>query len=509
MAITVLTLDELRTAALAKLRILFPTRSTHSEALLGKIADALAGLIWSLHDRVQRADWDATPQSKSTYDALALWAYNYGISDGTATGFGPLGATEALGLTVLVSGTPATVVWNGAGDAPTLVAADGETLFEMTAAATIGVGGTVSITVNATTAGTAGNLAVDDALTFTSTIPGVTSTAVVTAEATTEGVDKETKEALLDRLLNRLQFPPKGGTQNDWDVWCTQAETLARIGTVYGYARRYGTGTVDEVVTYSGSGTGRQVTAGDITIIEDFLDTVRPVTVEGRRVLTPYMPGSYGLSLRTRITAYPDADFDWSSNTLGLTVAAYAAGPPAVLTISADAPADLVAAIDAGLEPRLQVIATGGSVIPVQVRVTAYGGGGNRDLTLENPLPTGWVAPTVGDAVYSGGPAVEIIAQDQLDYVDALGPSRESGYANPDDAWNDAVETAQLARIALDAVDDSDEPLAKNIVKVAGVPQVTILAYGDIAPTTNDYQTADDLINAPECAYCAHIAVTD
>lgn len=508
MSVTVLTLSELQTAALAKLRILFPTRSTHSESLLGKWAAALAGVIWSLHDKVQQVDWDATPQDSSTYEALALWAYDLGIGDGTASGFGPLGATEALGLTVLVSGTPATVVWNGVAPAPTLVAADGVTLFEMTAAATIGGGGTVSTVINATTAGTAGNLDVGDVVTFVSTIPGVTSATSVTVAATTAGTDAETKAALLDRILNRLQLPPKGGTQNDWDVWCTEAETLAQIGRVHGYARRNGTGTVDEVVTLSASGTGRQVSAGDRTIIGTYLDTVRPVCVEGRRVLTPTMPAGNALTLRTRIIAYPVGSFDWASTTLGLTVAVWAAGPPAVLTLSADAPADLVAAVAAASEPRLQVIETGGSVVPTLVKVTAIGGAGNRELTLENPLPTGFIAPTVGDAVYSGGDAVVPIATAQLAHVDSLGPSRSSGYANPDDAWNDLVSTEQLAHIALDTVDGSGNALAKNIVKIANVPQVTI-KVGVGAPSTTDYQTGDTLSAAPECAYCVHVAVTD
>jgi len=221
------------------------------------------------------------------------------------------------------------------------------------------------------------------------------------------------------------------------------------------------------------------------------------------------MPAANGLTTRTRIVPYPAGAFEWDDTSGGpFTVDTWVAGPPATLKLNTLAPASLKNAIDAGLKPRLQVVSTSANPVNGLVRATAWvDGGGKTTLTLENPLPSDFVAPIVGDAVHAGGPAVIPVATAQLAYVNGLGPSRASGYADPNDAWNDTVETEQLARIALDAADGSGNPLAKNIVKTAGVPQVTI-AVGGGAPSTNDYVTGDDGVNAPECAFAVHVIVT-
>ena len=110
----VLTLSELQTNARASIRSRFPTRSLHDEAWLAKMANALAGLLWSLHDKVQQTGWNSPPQERAEYDALALWAYTLGLSNG-ASGYGASQATAARGLSVSLTGSASGVVWNGAG----------------------------------------------------------------------------------------------------------------------------------------------------------------------------------------------------------------------------------------------------------------------------------------------------------------------------------------------------------------------------------------------------------
>src|SRR5439155_9872000 len=126
--------------------------------------------------------------------------------------------------------------------------------------------------------------------------------------------------------------------------------------------------------------------------------------------------------------------WDWDDTAATYKVDTYAAGHPSTLKLDQLAPASLKTAIDAfkagsGAAPRIHVEATGGPVIPVLARCKDWSdGGGKTTLTLEDPLPVGWVGPSAGDVVHAGGPLATPIATALLAYVDALGPSRADGY---------------------------------------------------------------------------------
>jgi hypothetical protein len=499
----------LEAAQLASYANRFPGKDVSTESFLGKLSRAEAQGLWTYEQRLLRISLDSVPNSQSTYARLSDWAAAIGLSDG-AGGFGPLKATTATGLTGQANGT------NGATIHTTdiLTAPDGVTQFAPTANVTLGFFG-ATLTVNAITAGTAGNLGAGSVLTFVSPPLGVAATVTVTQGAT-NGTDQESAQALLARIDARLQNPPKGGAQSDWNGW-PQAAVTSALRT-YGYAKRNGTGTVDEVMTYAGaSGSARLVSAGDLAKIATYVDSVRPVTVAGRRLLAPTTPHS--LTLHTRIIATAAGAFDWSSAGLTLTVSAFSPGTgfggSDQLTLNTDAPTSLQIAIAAyvagtGPAPRIQIVATGGSVIPVQVQAIRYAqvAGPAAKLDLVTTGVAGWIAPTIGNGVFSGGPAVNAIASAQLAYVDGLGPSRVSGYADPNDAWQDTVEIAQLMGIATSTVDASGNKLAKNIVFSGTTPQVTI-AIDAGAAATSDYATSDTISSAPEIAVCAHVVVTD
>lgn len=515
MAFTPDTPATIEQAQLASYANRFAGRDTGSESFLGKLARAEAQGLWSFQTKLQRISLDSVPNAQTTYARLADWATAIGLPDG-AGGYGPLKATAATGLVGTATGTNGSTIPQGT----QLVAADGTTLFATTDnPATIPIAGFTSIHFNATTAGTAGNLQTPATLTFVSPPAGINALVTLT-QGTSNGTDQESLAALFARIQARMQNPPKGGTQADWDFWALAEAVLLTIARSYGYARRNGTGTVDEVVVYApnalGTGASRQVSGGDLTTIATYIDTVRPVTVEGRRMLTPTLVS--GLTLRSRIVATAIGAFDWSSNTLGFTVNAYSVGTGTgggdQVTLSADAPADLQAAIAAGSQPRVQIVSThsGANIVTLQARAVAYtqvaGPKAKLDLLLADVQQQGWSTPNNGDAVYSGGPATAAIAAAQLAYVNGLGPSRASGFADPGDSWQDTVETAQLARIALETVDASGRAYAQNIVKIAGVPQVTI-AIGAGSPSTNDYVTADNGSTPPEIAFATHVVVTD
>ncbi len=510
----------LETAQLASYANRFTGKDTTTESFLGKLARAEAQGLWSYEKKLQRISLDTVPNAQSTYARLSDWATVLALPNG-AGGTGPLVATPATGGVGTATGANGATVPNNA----PIIAPDGSTVgVIVNGPYSVGAGLTVSVDFNFTTPGSAGNLSLPAVVTFISPPSGLQATIAVN-QAPAGGTDQESATALLARIWSRLQDPPKGGTQHDWDTW--SGDPVTAVNRVYGYARRSGTGTIDEVVTYApnalGTGPSRRVTSTDLSTIGAFLDTVRPVAVEGRNILTPYMPTANALTIRTRIVAYPAGAFDWSSNALGLTVSAYSTGTGTgggdQVTLSQDAGADLQAAIAAYVAgnapaPRIQLVSSAANapIVPLQVRAILYtqvaGPLAKLDLLAADVAQPGYVAPNTGDAVYAGGAAPTIIASAQLAYVNALGPSRISGFADPNDAWNDSVETEQLSRIALDAVDGSGNPLAKNTVKVAGVPQV-LIAVGSNAATTNDYQTLDDGNNPPECANAVHVVVTD
>lgn len=495
MAVTVLTLDELRVNAKAAIRGKFPTRSAHDEAWLTKQANALAGLLWSLHDKVQQADWDATPQTKSSYAGLAMWAYVLGLTDG-ASGYGAKVATAAQGMTVTLTGTPAAVVWNGAGSSPTWTAADGETTFALTASATIGGGGTVSVTMNASSTGTGGNLAADDTITLSSSIPGVDASATVTTAPTTRGANAESIGDLLTRVLYATQHPPKAITAPDLRE-IAEGVTLGAVSVyrAYVYPRRQGTGTADVVPLLSGTGTARRPSAAMVAAVQSALTLNRTVTAQSTTALRATVNSGHAIIVRgTASTNYP---WDWDSSTGGpwtidtLTDSTH-------LKMSTTLPTDFKAAVDAGSKPRIQVKRTG-SVLPQQFRCTGWSdGGGKTTVTLETAT-TASTVPTVGDPVYAGSSFVADIAQAILNYVDALGPSLASGMADTaTDSWDDTIVVDQLRRVALDAADAN---AVRYLRKLAATPTID--------GGTSDAQAADSTPGTPpEFLYLSSVLVT-
>lgn len=503
MPITIPSLDTVVSDVRAFFRNRFPGRDDHSESFLGKLARAIAASLSGLHASVLAADNDAVPSSQSSDAAIEKWAETLGVPADADGNYGREGATVASGGVGALSGTNGTIFPAGS----IATAPDGVTLIQLQSEVTIPGAppgtGTASGTFNAITAGTAGNLDADTVCTWQETPPGADSTFELTT-ALTGATDTETASSLLARTLTRLQQPPKGGAAVDWRTW---AESIDGVERAYVYPNRGGLGTVHTVITQSGTGTSRRHGQTVQTAVTDYIDGnaaedepgVRPVTVDGYETLVPYMSTSQGLAIRTRLTpSLSKYDFDWSLGSTVRTVLSYSSG---VITLNDDIPASLQTAVDAYLAgtataPRLQVISTG-SVINEPVRVVAYNTGADT-LTLEDPLPDDWVTPTVGDAVYPYGPIVETIANDLLDYVDSLGPSRQGGYANPLDSWEDECAVARLTQVALTAEDSDGTRLARDIV-TSGVT---------INGATTDI-TAGDTGNGPEMLYAASIAVTD
>lgn len=509
MAITIPTYDTLEALVLAHYRARFPTKDLSRDSLLGRLARAEAMALLGLFQAILNADNDAIPSNKSSSEALDAFAEAYGLSDGD-DGYGRRVAFAATGGTGNCTGTKGTVFPADS----TLSAPDGETIFKLVTEVTIAGSppgtGSISGTFVAVTEGEAGNLADGTVLTWQSPPAGADPT-VTLATDTEGGLDEESDEDLLVRILARLQQPPKGGAASDWRSWGEAAEdeddASIPINRAYVYPLRGGLGTVHTVVTIAGEGQERRPTPGQVSDVETYIDGVRSVTMQGQTVLRPYMPDASGKEIRVRCTPSLSAyAFDWEPGVTSYTVDTYTAGSPSTLKLNVVAPADLKAAIDDAISggspqttgPRLQIRPTNATTaLPYQVRVVAYDADlVKTTLTLQNDPPTGWVDPTAGDKVYAGGPIVEQCQEALLDYVDSLGPSRSGGYANELDPWEDTIAVFRLAQIVLDQEDEGTR-MVKN---------VTSATIGGVAA---DVVAADNTTNGPEVLYASHIFVTD
>lgn len=143
--------------------------------------------------------------------------------------------------------------------------------FVTTVAGVIGAGGTVTIAAQASVAGVAGNKAAATALTLTAAPPGVLSQATI--NTMTSGADVETNEALLARVLFRLQNPPCGGAAHDYFAW---AKEVSGVTAAYVYPNRRGLGTTDVIILASGG----LPSAPLIASVQSHIDGVRPVQAD-------------------------------------------------------------------------------------------------------------------------------------------------------------------------------------------------------------------------------------
>lgn len=484
----------------------FPGKGMGARQFLGQLSRAAGMVAWGAQRDVEFVDNDSIASAQSSTDALSAWAFLLGLPDG-AGGFGRLLATTATGGSGLLTGRGGTTFTAGL----TALAPDNQT--EIVLLSTVTIPGSPTITgsvtgqFSAVNAGSTGNLPIGTGMTWDAPPSGADATFALTG-ALSNGNELESNADVFARILERLQNPPRGGTSADYILW---AEAVATITGVYVYGRRSGTGTVDVVVTLSGSGTGRLPTNATVAAVQAMIDSLRPVNVDGVNVMAPFMAAA-GHALRVRVVASGIANaFDWGADATWtgtpFTVDLYTPGVPASIRLNTLAPQSLKDAITAyiagtGPQPRLQVLSTGSVVNPAvgtSKTVTFSDGGGKTTITLDT-LPTGWVPPTVGDAIFPYGPVVLTIATAELALVDALGPSRVSGYGDTLSTWQDTLAINQIARAAEDAVDTTGATLIDRVI--AGGATID-------GSSAADLQAADaSPSQAPELLYASTIAVT-
>ena len=163
-------------------------------------------------------------------------------------------------------------------------------------------GGPLIVPVLAIEAGDAGNFGSGLPIFLLSPIAGVQSTATTTTKLE-GGVDVESDERLLARLLSRIQQPPHGGSESDYKLWALEVSGVTRVWV---YPIQMGAGTVTVLF----------VCDDDVTIIpppakvaevQAYINARRPVTAEVFVVAPIDAPLNMNIKISPNTTAVQNA----------------------------------------------------------------------------------------------------------------------------------------------------------------------------------------------------------
>lgn len=506
--ITLYTEDALFSAALGYFRLAFPGVDLSDRSFFGLLARSFARFFVLAQYQVERAANDSVPayqqdadgnvRSRCSSEALDAWAFVFGLPSGTPGIYGRRGATVSTGgvSTPTVTGAAVLVPAGTQATDPT-----GQVTVQTVAAVTLdGPPNTLPVQFVSVTKGAAASLPAGTRLTWVSPPAGLVSSTVLSS-ALKGAEDIESDSQLVARILRRIQQPPRGGTAADYRAWGEEAVDTnggsLNVFRAYPYPLREGLGSVTIVPTYEGSGTGRQPPSGEINKILAYLNRVRPVTATSY-VRTPFMPASSALRIRVRVIPSTAKNntyaYDWLDGGSSTAISARTSNTVTVAVV----PAGLAAAFAAGSRPRIQMIisTTGADPIPYVGRVTGIAAG---VLTLDPPFPT---LPTVGDYFWPGGSVVQPVAQRILDYVDSLGPSRASGFADPNDAWEDGVLLERLVSVVMGTRDTDGTPMVTAMTAPGPIGDIARIAVGAGAFLPQPYRAKDvDPLTGPELLY--------
>ncbi len=222
------------------------------------VANGLAAM--SLQDQYHNIDQrkECFPQTASEEIGLPLWAGLVNRPRGTGT---------QADLQAQATGTNGETI--GTGSTGPRWKADSGIKYGTKTGATIS-GGVASIAVIADQAGTEGTLQVSDKITLTTTIPGIDTTATITA-INVAGAPQETVESWRAAIVQLAAFPPLSGTA----AWFyTEALKISGITRAYPYSDQNFPGRI-LIYAVDDSQTDGQPTAPQLAEIEAITSTAQ------------------------------------------------------------------------------------------------------------------------------------------------------------------------------------------------------------------------------------------
>jgi len=252
---------------------------------LNVLARVHAGAVHVLYGFI---DWVSKQVMYDTAEAeyLERWSTIWGVNR--------LAASFATG-SVTVTGVNGTVIPAGT----ELQRAD-DALYTTDADATIAAG-TATVAVTASAAGAIGNADAGTALALTSPVAGIDSS--VTAGALSGGADAETDTALRSRFIKRIQQPPHGGSEYDYETWALE---VAGVTRVWVYPGENGAGSV--VVRFVRDNDASLIPdAGEVATVQAYIDTVRPVTAQVLAAAPVAVPLDFSIQITPNTQAVKDA----------------------------------------------------------------------------------------------------------------------------------------------------------------------------------------------------------
>lgn len=265
-----------RIAAAAEVGLLgiYPQADVKAISRAVRSARGMFAVIWSA----------VAPEIRETHDHIAWWARQWmpdSADDETMIlrhasiwGVEPRAATKAVG-SVTVEGVAGTVLASGL-----LLSSTASSTYITTAGGTIAPGGTVIVTAEAITAGSAGNLESGVQLSTVAAYPEISKISIATAFA--GGADDETPEEVQVRYLQRIREPPMGGSSADYKAWVGNVASVYAVKVVEDWIGRGSVGLV--IALKNDDGTPRVPTELELTAIGSYIGAqgsqtgVRPVT---------------------------------------------------------------------------------------------------------------------------------------------------------------------------------------------------------------------------------------
>lgn len=134
---------------------------------------------------------------------------------------------------------------------------------------------TLQVTVVAVDAGANGDTPAGTPLFLLSPLAGVQSTGVAATDID-GGLDVEKDPQLLSRLLKKIQKPPQGGAEADYELWALEVPGVTRVWV---YPLQMGAGTVTVLFVCDGEPDIIPAPA-KVAEVQAYIDERRPVTAE-------------------------------------------------------------------------------------------------------------------------------------------------------------------------------------------------------------------------------------
>ena len=239
--------------------------------ILGRAEGGVAHLLYGYIDWVARQVIPDTAESEYLERWAAIWAITRKPAD------------FAAGM-VTFTGTNGSLIVEG-----TVVQRQDGVQYVVLADVTV-ASGSATASVQALVAGDGSNLAAGNRVTLLSPIAGVQSNGTVATGGIVGGVDVESDDRLRERLLQRVQNPPQGGSIADYVMWGLEVPGVTRVWV---YPMQMGAGTVTVLFATDDDPSGIIPSPAKVAEVQEYIDERRPVTAEvfvGAPIAAPINP---------------------------------------------------------------------------------------------------------------------------------------------------------------------------------------------------------------------------